>query len=328
MDVAELKAKIKSKQLPSYLIFSGPEWKVQQIYIEQISKATGKEIKSIESITDIYQQLRNRSFIQKAVIYKVRDDKELMQNEKLQQQLSRLLGDNILIHLLTNVDKRTKFYKQYKDNIIEFEPLSDALLRKYVKKEINLSDRNCQILIDVCEHDYGRMLLEIDKIKRYIEDYDNGDVAADCVEYATGMKVLRITEDKAFEKLLKDGTIYQPPYDAIFDLVDAILDRKVNKSFDLLQQAYEIGEATMVMLSVLYNNAKAVLQVQTYKGNELSKATGLSTWQITKAKSHVGKYREHELIYIVQLCQKIEQGIKTGRMEDDFAMQYLLTHVL
>ena len=81
MDVTTLKAKIKSKQLPSYLIFSGDEWKVQQIYINQISKATGKEIRTIDSVADIYDQLRNRSFIQKGLIYKVRDDKELMQNE-------------------------------------------------------------------------------------------------------------------------------------------------------------------------------------------------------------------------------------------------------
>lgn len=137
-----------------------------------------------------------------------------------------------------------------------------------------------------------------------------------------------MTYDEAFEILLKDGTIYQPPYDAIFDLVDAILDRKVNKAFDLLQQAYDVGEATMVMLTVLYNNAKAVLQIQTYHGDNLSKATGLSGWEIKNAKSHVGKYSDASLIYIVQLIQKIESGIKTGRMEDEFAMQFLLTHIL
>ena len=85
MDVVILKAKIKSKQLPSYLIFSGDEWKVQEIYIKQISIAVGKELKRIDSITDIYSQLKNKSFIQKSYIYVVRDDKELMQNEKLQQ---------------------------------------------------------------------------------------------------------------------------------------------------------------------------------------------------------------------------------------------------
>ena len=134
--------------------------------------------------------------------------------------------------------------------------------------------------------------------------------------------------DEAFEILVKDGTIYEPPYDAIFDLVGAILDRKVNRAFDLLQQSYDVGEATMVMLSVLYTNAKAVLQVQTYHGDKITEGTGLTGWQIKNAKPHVGKYSENELIYIVQLCQKLESGIKTGRMEDEFAMQYLLTHIM
>ena len=137
-----------------------------------------------------------------------------------------------------------------------------------------------------------------------------------------------MTYDKAFEILLKDGTIYQPPYDAIFDLVDAILDRNVNKAFDLLQQAYDVGEATLVMLTVLYNNAKAVLQVQTYQGDSITKATGLTGWQIKNAKPHVGKYLDDDLIYILQLCQKLESGIKTGKIEDEFAMQYLLTHIM
>lgn len=169
MDVTTLKAKIKSKQLPNYLIFSGIEWKVQQIYINQIAKVTGKEIRRVDSIVDIYENLRNRSFIKGAVIYIVRDDKELMNSEKLQQQISSgLLGDNMIIHLLTNVDKRTKFYKQYKDAIIDFETLSDTVLKKYILKEITLSESNLQRLIDICEHDFGRILLEIDKIKRYV----------------------------------------------------------------------------------------------------------------------------------------------------------------
>ena len=319
MDVATLKAKIKSKQLPSYLIFSGDEWKVQQIYIEQISKVTGKEMKRIDSVSSIYQQLRNRSFVQKPVIYIVRDDKELMQNEKLQQQIdSGLLGDNMLIHLLTTVDKRTKFYKAYKDTIVEFEPLNDGVLTKYIKKEINLSDTDCQRLIDICEHSYGRILLEVDKIKWYQKS----------TEFSEWDGHGQLSTHDCFKNLVNDGTIYQPPYDAIFDLVDAILDRKVNTAFNLLQQAYEVGEATMVMLSVLYTNAKAVLQIQSYHGDNLSKATGLTGWQIKNAKPHVGKYSEEELIYIVQLIQKIESGIKTGRMEDEFAMQYLLTHIM
>ena len=313
MDISTLKAKIKSNQLPNYLIFAGEEWKVQDIYIQQISKVTRKEIKYIDSVAEIFSKLQNRSFVQKPVIYKVRDDKELIQNEKLQQRIESVLGDNILVHVITNVDKRTKFYKLYKDAIVDFERLSDSMLKKYILKEIKLSERNIQRLIDICEHDYGRILLEIDKIYSFMQY---------AVEHGKS-----VSHDECFIGLIEDGTIYEPPYDAIFDLVDAILDRKVNKAFDLLQQSYAVGEATMVMLSVLYNNAKAVLQVQTYDGNNLSKATGLTGWQIKNAKPHVGVYSDDTLIYKLQLIQKIESGIKTGKIDEEYAMQYLLTQI-
>ena len=58
MDVGTLKAKIKSNQLPPYLIFSGDEWKVQQIYIEQIAKATGKEINRIDDVFFAFDDIR------------------------------------------------------------------------------------------------------------------------------------------------------------------------------------------------------------------------------------------------------------------------------
>lgn len=312
MDVATLKAKIKSKQLPSYLIFSGPEWKVQELYIQQIAKVTNKEIRRIDSVSDIYGKLKNKSFTSGSYIYIVRDDKDLIQNEKLQNNLETgILGENILIHLITNIDKRTKFYKRYTSDIIEFERLSESMLKKYILKEINLSERNLTLLIACCENDYGRILLEIDKIKRYVNYLGPAPMY-----------------DGVFEKLLQDGTIYEPPYDAIFDLVDAILDRKVNLSFDLLQQSYEIGESTLVILSVLYSTTKVVLQIQSYDGDNLSRATGLTGWQIKNAKKHVGKYSEKELNYILRLIQKIESGIKTGRIEDEIAVPYLLAKIL
>ena len=309
MDVATLKSHIKLKTLPTFLIFSGDEWKVQQIYIEQISKVTKKKCVRIDSVGEIFQKLSNRSFVKESVIYIVRDDKELMQNEKLQQRIEKVLGDNMLILLLTNVDKRTKFYKSYKASICDFERLSDKMLEKYALKEISLSKRNLERLIEICEHDYGRMLLEIDKIKRYQQVYkDDGN--------------------HSFEVLLADGTIHVPAKDAIFDFVDEVLNRHCNNSFELLHECYDVGEATMVMLTVLYNNAKAVLQVQTCKTNDISKTTGLTGWQIKNAKSHLHKYTDAELVDMLKLIQECESGIKTGRIEEPVVMQYILARVL
>lgn len=175
MDITALKNCIKANKIPKFLIFAGDEWKVQEIYIQQIAKVTGKEIKRIDSILDILGSLKNRSLMKNAYNYIVRDDKALMQDEKLQAQIESLLADNNLILILSNIDKRTRFYRTFKASIIEFERLSNAMLIKYTQREIKLSMTNIQRLLDVCEYDFGKILLEIDKIKNYVKYVETHD---------------------------------------------------------------------------------------------------------------------------------------------------------
>lgn len=317
MEIADLKSHIQNNTLESFYIFAGEEWKVQEIYINQIAKVKNKEIKRIDSITDVYSSLRNTALIKKSFLYVVRDDKELMTNEKIQSQLSSLLKDDMLILVLTTLDKRLKFYKTYKDSIVEFELLNPLILRKYIQKEIALSDKNADKLIEVCEGNYGRCVLEIDKINNYrdangLYDIDRGDCTADI----------------AFKKLLDDGTIAQPTKDAIFDFVDAILDNKLNLVYNLYKECIDCGEAVMVMLTVLYNNAKAVLQVQSCESNDIEKSTGLTSWQINNARKHYNKYRNRELINIMDLCYECQKGIVTGTIEEEFVMPYIMASVL
>ena len=310
MEVAEIKNHIQKRQFNKFYIFTGPEWKVQRIYLEQIAAASGKDLRYVDSITDIYSKLKNTSFISKPYLYVVRDDKEIMQNEKLQSQLETLLGQNILVLLLTAPDKRLKFYKTYKDAIVEFGALKPAILKKYIQHETPLTDSNCEKLMEVCEYDYGRCLLEIDKIKNY------------------GKARMQYDPNTLLHRLLEDGAIYQPPKDAIFDFVDAVLDRKVNLAFDLYQQCLSVGEATMVMVSVLYNNAKAVLQVQSCSSSDIAKTTGLTSWQIMNAKKHLNKFSSGQLVTIMRLCQQCQEGIVTGEIEEEYVMEYILTEVL
>lgn len=312
MDVSTVKGYIQTKSIPSFLIFSGTEWVVQKIYINKIAEVMDLQVKYVDSIADIYGTLQSRQFISKSSLYVIRDDKELLTNEKVQEQIDNgLLKSNYLILLLTNPDKRTKFYKQYKDSIVEFEPLKPEILKKYIQKEIPLSDSNCAKLMDICEYDYGRCLLEIDKIKQYRKGHGESE----------------IFDNDSFNLLLKDGAIYVPPKDAIFDLVDVILDRKVS-CFDLYEQCKEVNESNLAILSVLYNNAKAVLQVQTCTNTDISKSTGLTGWQISNAKKHLNKYRTGELVNLMRLIRKCEKGIKTGTIEEMYTVDYIMVNTL
>ena len=305
MDPTAIKSQIKSKQFDKFYIFAGDDWKIQRIYIEQIATTATKELKYIDSISDVYAELKSKSFIPKNYVYVLRDDKDLMQNEDLQKQIETALNRDILILILTTVDKRLKFYKTFKDKIVEFNHLSPDVLVKYIQQSVHLSSKNAEKLAEICEYDYGRCLLEINKIRNFDSEA--------C--------------DSAFTHLLKARVIYQPPKDAIFDFVDAVLDRNIDTVFDLYEQCKAVGEATMVMLSVLYNNAKAVLQVQNCNG-DVERATGLTAWQVKCAKKHVNKYRNGELKDIMQLCQEGQQNIVTGVVDEEYVMDYILVSVL
>ena len=309
MQVNDLKLQIVDNKLDSFYVFTGDEWKIQQLYINEICKVTGKEYRYVPTLSSVWLNITNKSLFSKPSCYVIRDDYDLIRNESITLDKSTL-KDNIVILLLTDVDKRTKFYKKYKDRIIDFEHLNPEMLKRYLQKDINLSDKNCYTLMDICDYNYGRCLLEIDKIKHHAKATQAEDMS-----------------NNVFELLLFDGTINVPPKDAIFDLIDAILDADYNLSIKLYNECIQYGESIMVMLSVLYTNAKQLLQVQSYDGNNLEKATGLTKWQINNAKKHLNVFSNVELVDIMRLCQHCERGIKLGEIPDEYAMKYIFSKI-
>lgn len=311
MEISQVKSDIKSNNIKSFYIFTGEELEVMNIYLRQMSMRD-KQLVRLDTFRQVYKDSKSPKMMGSPKLYVVRDDNEVLTNEKIQKLLTNTawLKVNILVLVFTTIDKRSKFYKAYKDTIVEFKPLESPILKKYIQKQIPLSDKNCDKLIDICEGNYGRILLEIDKIKQYVNYLGPAQ-----------------TQDAVFDKFIKDGTIYQPPKDAIFDFVDAVLDRN-SKCFDLYRQCLEVGEASMVMLSVLYNNAKQVLQVQSCPSKDISKSTGLTGWQIQNARKYVGRWKTWELVNILKMVRSMETGIKTGKVEESIAVPYVLVSIL
>ena len=309
MTVAELKSQIQHDNFDNLLFFAGEEYMVQRIYIKQIAKKRNLEIRYIDAVADIYKQLGSVSLLGETYLYVVVDDKDFMSTSKMIEEVKSKLGKNVLVSLCISLDKRLSFYKTYKDTIVEFETLKSQNLAVYIKREIDLSDRNINILMEICEYSYGRCLLEIDKIKRCM-------IATDAENMPNNI----------FEMLVSDGTIHVPPRDAIFDFVKAVLQNKPKLAYELLSECIAIGEPNMVLLSVLYQNTRNVLQVQTCTSKDIEKSTGLSGWQIRNARECVGKFSDDDLIYLLELIQSAEQGIKQGTIEDSFAIDYVLTN--
>lgn len=318
MTVQEVKTQIKNKAVKSFYIFTGLESKVIDIYIQKIAECKKLEVIRADSISEIYSKFLSKSLVTNNYCYVLRDDKELLAQDKLWDSLAvkNVQGNNIVILVLTNIDKRSKFYKRFKDEIVEFEHMPENALIKYIQKELPLSDKNCRKLIDICESDYNRILLELDKIYWY---------AQECYgEWAGGKGA---DYDSAFSDLVEHGVLYQPPKDAIFDFVDCVLRRKVTQSFELLENCCGVGESNIVILSVLYNNVKQVLQVQSCQSNDIPKTTGLTAWQVKCAKEKCGYYSIGDLVYFLKLIRKVEKGIKTGEIDESISVDYVLVNM-
>ncbi len=312
MDISALKAQIKSGEFDNFYIFTGPEIKVMQLYLEQMAKVFKADLKILDSITELTAKMNTRSILKKRSICVLRDSKDFLSNDTLLRKITQnnAFNDYIIVLVYTTIDKRSKLYKNLSDKVVEFNYMKPTVLTKYIQNEIDLSYESCQKLIEVCESDYSRILLEIDKIERY----------RDCWP--------AMTSDRAMKDLLNDGVIYSPPRDAVFMFVDAVLNYKPKLAFSLLEESYACGESTLVLLSNLFNSAKQVLQVQSFSGEgKITESTGLTPFQVKLASGHKNVYSNGDLVYLMRLVRNAEKGIKTGEIEDSMAVPYVLVNL-
>ncbi len=310
MDITAVKQQIQKKEPQHFYIFVGEEVAVMDIYINKIAECINVKPTRADSVADIMSKLTTNSFLSVPQCYVIREDKEFIKSDAVQDFVDDKIQDkNIVILCFYSLDKRTKFYKAYTDSIVNFERLNEQITSKYIHKEIELSERSTRMLIEICENDLSRIYLEIDKIKTYSE-------------------CNKLTYEASLTELINAGTIYEPPYDAIFDFVDAVLRKKVKLAYNLYRQCQDIGEANITLLSVLYSNAKALLQVQSCTSKDIAKSTGLTGFQIKLAKERMGHYKNRELVDMMKLIQKVERSIKTGEIEDAISIEYVLVNVL
>lgn len=306
MEISDVKQHIKTGNFQKFYIFYGEEHAVMKIYLNMMAEKLGCKITYVDSLMELMTGVRTKALVSERHLYIIMDDKEYLTNEKMWEKFTGL-KDDIVVFYYTTTDKRLKFWKNFSDTAVEFSKLNDSVLMKYIEKEIGKqSESVMKELIDACQSDYGRILLELDKVQQYAE--------------ATGT-----IENGILENFLADGTIYKPDSDAIFDFTAAVLARNPVKAYNLLQQSKNIGEASLTLISVLYNNIKTLLQVQSAKDY---KKLGLNGFVLKNTLPYRNNYSNGELVKAMRLLRKCEKGIKTGEIPDNIAVDYFLVQVM
>lgn len=305
MEIAEVKQHLKTGQFDKFYIFYGEEHQVMKMFLKLMADKGNYKISYVDSLMDLMTGTKTNSLLNESHLYIIMDDKEFLTNEKMWQKFTGLKNDLVIFYYST-ADKRLKFWKNFKDRAVEFAKLDDGVLTKYIQKVAPFNNDDCKLLIDVCGGDYSRILLEIDKVKAYSK--------AEAVEPSLSL-----------HKLIDEGIIYRPAYDAIFDFVAAYLERKPSKAYDLLQNCKDIGESNLALLSVLYSNIKTLLQIQTVSD---WKTLGINGFVYKNVVAYKNNYTNGELVNALRLIRNVEKGIKTGAIPEEMSVEYILVSTM
>lgn len=318
MELVDLMKSISCNSIPHFLILYGEEQKIIDIYIKNIVKSVEGKRVVLDNISQAIKDNGKKSLDKSIKVYVVTEDTAFLTRDESWENVRKSMHKNYVILRYHALDKRSAFVKKNQQNIVEFSHLSDEVLQQYIYRDLpDLSDENASKLISYCNNDYGRILMEIDKIwQAQSSRLSNFNINLD--------------SNDCFNELDKQGLFHKEIGDITFELTDAVLGGYTELAIKKLDEAKLKGEPAMMIASILYNGFRNLLAYQGLGSNKQSavERTGLSKGDIWRCSKNVGGYSIEEVKRNMLICQNIESGIKTGTVDEDIALEYLVLSCL
>ena len=313
MELVDLMKSISCNSIPHFLILYGEEQKIIDIYIQNIvQSADGKKV-VVDNVSKAIKNNGKKSLDKSIKVYVVTEDTAFLTKEESWGNVRKSMHKNYLILRYHSLDKRSAFVRKNQQNIVEFSHLSNEVLQQYIYRDLpDLSDENASKLISYCNNDYGRILLEIDKIKQYSSARHD------------------LTVDSCFEELNKQGLFHKEIGDITFELTNAVLGGYPEKAIQKLDEAKRKGEPVMTIAHILYSGFRNLLAYQGLGKNKQGamERTGMTKGELYGCTKNVGGYNVEEVKRNMLFCQKVESEIKMGTIDEDIALEYLVLSCL
>lgn len=313
MELVDLMKRISSNDIPHFLILFGEEQTILNIYLTHILEITNAKRISADSVSYIMQNINKKSLDKSIRLYVVQDDMAFLRAEDSWESVRNTPTKDYIILRYHSLDKRSAFVKKNQQNLVEFSRLTKEVLQTYISKDLpDLSEKNSSKLVEYCNYDYGRILMEIDKVKHYMS------VRTD------------LTVDSCFNQLDKQGLFHKEIGDITFELTNAVLGGYPETAIQKLDEAKRKGEPAMMIVSILYNGFRNLLAYQGLGSNKQGamERTGMTKGELYGCTKNVGGYSIAEVKRNMLKCQEIEAGIKMGTIDEDIALEYAVLSCL
>jgi len=269
------------------------------------------------TIYDLKDKLRQASMFQEKrliVIANLFADNDF--KESLLKETKSLVDskDVIVIYEGNDVRKGDVLFKFLKKNAQtqEFELLSGQNLKSWIKKELEkrngtIDDNALLSLIDCVGNDLWRMANEIQKLVNFKKN-----------------KIITTADIK---------TMVKPKIETdIFKTIDAIGQKNKKQALSLLHQHIENGDSPVYLLSMIGYQFRNLLVVKDLMEkanpyNLIVKKSGLHPFVVKKSYSQSGQFTLPELKRIYRKIFQVDFDVKTGKMEQEMALDILVATI-
>ena len=288
----DLMSDIRANKLKPFYIFIGEEIGLMNVYLSQIKPNVIRE----SSILTTLPSLTQRSLIDSNRVYAVRDDKDFIANESRWKRLEDIRYGTLII-MYTKVDGRSKFLKQFEDNVVTFDRMTSSQLLNHFAKSVNFPTPLLEQIIELCERDYSRISNELDKLNR-----------------------VSLPTEEAVNTIVHRDVEFQ-----IFEAVDSVIRYEPVKAFEYVEILLATQENVLGFLTLLYNQFSAAARIL---GTSDAKESTINIKQFTinKIKSNFN-YSLDSAFQGMTIIGDIIEGIKSGLYTDTIAVKICLLKI-
>jgi len=232
-----------------------------------------------------------------------------LSNSKLKEDLLEkgeafVASDNVLLLVeqakILKADKLLKFLEK-KGKIQEFELLTGAKLKNWVKKEIEekggtINEAALEKLIEYVSSDLWRMENEVLKLVNY---------------------------SKSISEKSIDLLVHPSHETNIFDTVDAIAAKNKRKAMDLIKSHIEKGESAIYILAMIASQIRNIISVKGGGPGQL----GMHPFVFRKTSYQANNFNLEELKSIYARITQLDSEIKVGKIDQSIALDVLISEI-
>lgn len=236
--------------------------------------------------------------------------------EKLAEYLASPCESTYFVFTESEVDKRSKLFKtvQSKGYAADFTVQDESTLKRWIAGTLGrdgkkITGNTVQLIISKTGTDMDNIQMELEKLICYCMDRDvvtDADVEAVCTT--------RISNH-------------------IFDMINAIADRKQKAALELYYDLLALKEPPMRILFLIARQCNMLLQAKEMKlkghdNRTIGSKLGVPPFIAQKVLNQASKFKTSTLRRAVQQCVEAETAVKTGRMNDMMSVEILIMSVL